>query len=48
MKVFDLPQRRGPIMFGTLTMHSLPKRFIDATQDPDPNLDGDEDGVRQI
>lgn len=33
------PERHGPITFGTLTMASLPKRFIDATRDPDPNLE---------
>ena len=49
MRAFDIPQRRGPLTFGTLTMHSLPKRFIDATMDYDPNLDdGGEDVIRQI
>lgn len=46
MKTFDIPQRRGPLTFGTLTMHSLPKRFIDATQDYDPNLDQEQEDVR--
>lgn len=38
MKADILPARRT-LSFGILTMASLPKRFIDATRDPDPNLD---------
>jgi len=39
MQMFDMPMRRGPLTFGTMTLAALPKRFIDATRDPDPNLD---------
>lgn len=46
MRAFDIPERKS-LTFGTLTMHSLPKRFIDATRDYDPNLDGGDDvGIR--
>lgn len=38
----DYIEKRGPLTFGTLTLASLPKRFIDATRDYDPYLD-DED-----
>lgn len=38
MKADPLPARRGH-SFGTLTLASLPKRFIDATRDWDPNLE---------
>lgn len=46
MMAFDIPERRN-ITFGTLTIASLPKRFIDATRDYDPNLDGGEHDVWQ-
>lgn len=39
MMAFNIPERRS-LTFGTLTIASLPKRFIDATRDYDPTLDG--------
>lgn len=38
---FEQTIRRGTLSFGTMTLQSLPKRLIDATKDPDPNLDLD-------
>lgn len=38
MNIFNIPERRT-LTFGTLTLQSLPKRFIDATREFDPYLE---------
>lgn len=46
MKMFDIPPRRG-IYNGTMTIQSLPKRFIDATRDYDPDLERKENETKK-